>query len=596
MNPDNALTPELLHRYNAVALPDLAPGMWHRQQKGGKFYRKLYQGGVDAIESHILGRHWIACRASYSASIDWLSFDLDSRSEEDDPWERYLLLRRIMGREHVPLVYRTPSGGLRVRYRIPATPIHELIVNRSRGLVADVLRGGGLCVRLGRVEIFPQRKQPDRLPLGRHMSLLDPETLEVLAGCELEYPFSLPAFTRALERLETWYAAPLEGLLNHLRDSPRCAPVRVVSDEEFTSTEKADFIRASDGTVRLGPKSVALVTEGLVRPSSRFSSEFAVGMAMAVRPEEFRPYGLRTLFTPRQHAYAIAGWLADHHNGHSQEWNASYARHGSVDAVVEEFAARYLEPTGGTGLNMIDRIMRAVHAVDPNSHRIRQLTPEEWATIFRWADQHFRPGSERLKFEVWTGAFFRALKEIIRYHEGRVLEPGAPRRYEALDDGYGTEWVKVELSAEWQETWPYGSGGHGRRTSYLRYRSVLEAEGVLQKVAAHLSPWQRDRHAPDDARGEASIFIVRRPADATISDVRVPPWLLKRACSGITVSGRACTLDHAYHALAATSNGEDVRKRYGYSASTRLRERAELLSASVEALRADPRRLLRKVA
>lgn len=594
MNTETALTPELLDRYCAVALPDLAAGMWHQKDPGSEFFRKLYQGGMNVIEGHILGRHWVACRASADASIEWLSFDLDAKSHDDDPWERYLLLRRIMGQEHVPLVYRTPSGGLRVRYRIPTTPIRELIVDRTRGLVADVLRGGGLCVRSGYVEVFPQPSQPDRLPLGTGMSLLEPDTLEVVAGCELQEAFNLPAFIRALDLLEEWYANPIEGLLHHLSNSPRCGPVRLVSDEESSPMDEAHFVRASDGTVRLGPKSTALVNAGLVTSSSRFFSEFAVGMAMAISPEEFRPYGLGKRSTPREHALAIARWLSEHHNGYSQEWHASRARHGSTEAAVEEFAARYLEPTSGTGLNMIDRIMRAVHAVDPNSHRIRQLTREEWATIFGWADKHFKPGSDRLKFEVWTGALFRALKEVIRYHEGQVVEPNAPRRFVELDDGFGSEWLQVELSAEWQESWPYGSGGHGRRTPYLRYRAVLEGEGVLQKVAAHLSPGGRHRHAPDDARGEASLFIIRRPSDATIGDVPVPPWLLKHACSGITVARRACTLDHAYHALAATRSSEDLRKRYGYSASVNLRERANLLRSSVKALLTDPSRLLRE--
>lgn len=592
----NAPTPELLKRYCAVAAPDLAAGMWHRKDPGAKFYRQHLAGSLDDVVGHITGRHAVACRAADNAPIHWLSFDLDAMTAESDPRERYELLRRIMGNHHVPLVYRTPSGGLRVRYRIPATPIRELIAGISRGVVPDVLRGGGLQVQRGHVEVFPQSTQPDRLPLGPGMSLLDPDTLTVIAGCELEETFSTAVFQRALERLEAWYAHPTVGLIEHLLEAPRCTLIRIVSEDEFNLGTDADFVRAGDGGVRLTGIMAALANDGLTKPNSRFHAEFRIGMGMALRPEEFEPFGMARLFSQRQLAWAIARWLAERNNGYSAEWSAAVVRHRSTEGAITAFAARYLEPDSCTGLTMIDRIMRAVQAVDPQTHRIRQLTGEEWAKIFSLGERHFKPGSERLKFEVWAGACVRAVKEIIRYHEGRVVAPNMPRRFDALDDGFGNEWVQIELAAKWQEEWPYGSGGHGRRTPYLRYRAVLEAEGILRKVATHRPPRHRDRHGPDDLAGEAALYIVRRPADATLSDVPVAPWLLTRACADLTVAGRRCTLDHAYHALAAVSRGNNLRKRYGYSAAKSVGDRATALNASLVALMADPVVLFRKVA
>lgn len=596
MNSNDSLTKELVDRYSVVTRPDLSPDQWHRQKKLGKGFYRQHDAGTSAhLTDMLLGRFWIACRAAEGELIEWLSFDVDAKNADDDVRKRYTLLRTIMGVNHTPLVYQTPSGGLRVRFRIPPTPIGELIEAPGVGLVADVLRAGGLHPRQGYLEIFPQRGQPDRLPLGARMPLLDPESLRVLPGCAIGDTFDLATFVACLEQMESWHKTPASALLERLRTAPRRGEIRIVKNCESDTATESHFIRAEDGSVHLSRGMADLVNGGLQRPSSRFQSEFLVAMAMGLKPGDFRGFGLDRLYTPQQLAFAVAGWLAENHNGHSHEWSASMARLRSREAVINHWARRYLEISRATRMHMIDRVMRAIHAADPLSHRVRQLTHEEWAFVFELGNRHFPKGSKRLRFETWTAAFIRGIKEIMHYHEALVRRPGKRTRYEALADG-GKEWVRLEYSADWQESMAFGSGGRGGPTPYLKYRAVLERENLVLKVARHRCPAAAFGRHPADTTGQATLYKVRRPMEATLRDVYIAPWLLQPACAGMTVGNGACTLDHAYHAFAALATGANLRQRYGYSAAKNLRERADDLTANLSQLRAHPVDLIRHVA
>ena len=576
---------ELVDRYIVVASPNLGSGSWHRRSgRGGKFYCQHRAGTRDDLVAMLLCRNWIACRAPSDGRIDRISIDIDAKRQDQDPRERYDHIRRVFGPERVPLVFRTPGGGLRVLYRIPPTHIERLITGPKTGLLADVLRAAGLAPDRGYIEIFPQAGHPDRLMLGARSPLLDPGTLKPLPGCEIGGTYDEGVFRNCLVYAEAWYGRPYPDLLTHLADSPKLACVQLVTTDSENSKE-AIFIRSADGSVQRSEALAGLVEKGLTAPSSRFESEFLVAMAMALEPHRFEAYGLSPLFTPPQLARAVGWWLADHHNGFSKEWNLSLARHGSVDPAVRAWADRYMKPSQATGLNMVDRVMRAVRNADPLSTRVRQVTNREWRAIFRLGERHFR-GAALRKFETWTGAFYRAVKEAIHYHQTSPPAEGELRRLQILTDMDGVEWVDVELSAEWQESWAYGGGGGkgGKPMAYRVYRGVLEREGLVRPWTAHRHYAAEYGDAPEEAPNVAASYLLLRPSEATLRDVMVAPWLLKKASAGLEISGRPYELDHAYHTLYAVEHVPNLRKRYGYHAANTMREDAETLRANLKEL------------
>lgn len=578
-NPD-----DVLDRYVAVASPNLGSGCWHRQDAyGDPFYCQHSAGTRADLAAMLLGRNWIACRAPADGLIDRISIDIDAQREPHDTRDRYDVLRKVFGTDRVPLVFRTPGGGLRVLYRIPRTPIERLITGPKTGLVADVLRAAGMAPGKGFIKIFPQAGLPDRLMLGARSPLLDPEALNPLPGCELGTEHDEVVLRNCLVRAEAWHGSPHEDLVSHLADAPQLGCVQLVVTKDDAS-EDSLFIRGADGRLSRSGLLARLVEGGLTAPKSRFDSEFLVAMAMALEPERFAAYGLKPLFTPPHLARAVGWWLADHHNGFSEEWNQSVARHASTEAAVTAWAERYMKPSQATGLNMVDRVMRAVRSADPLATRVRQVTDREWGALFRLGQRHFR-GAALMKFETWTGAFYRAVKEAIHYHQANPPAEGETRRLEILTDGNGVDWVEVELAAEWQESWAYGGGGgKGKPMSYRVYRGVLEREELVLQRTAHRNYAAEYSDVPEGTPGLAASYLLLRPSEATLRDVAVAPWLLKEACAGIQISGRACELDHAYHALFAAENVRDLRKRYGYHAAKAIRERAATLRVNLQEL------------
>jgi len=582
----NAVIPEdLLDRYIAVANPNLEPGSWNRQSRlGAKFYCEPGPCTRADLAAVLLGRNWVACKAPADGLIDRISIDIDVKGRAPDARDRYDTIRQVFGPQRVPLVFQTPSGGLRVLYKIPLTPIHLLITGQRTGLLADVLRAAGLAPDPGFIEIFPQSGHPDRLMLGARSPLLDPETLTPLPGCDIGATYDEAILRACLARAEEWASNPFPDLHAHLAESPQLECIHIVATEAEESRDSL-FVRSADGKVRRSEALARLVDDGLPEPASRFTSEFLVAMAMALEPERYGAYGLRPLFTPPHLARAVGWWLADHHNGVSKEWSQSVARHGSVDAAVRVWAARYLTPSQTTGLNMVDRVMRAVRTADPLSTRVRQVSSADWGVIFRLGQRHFR-GSALMRFETWAGAFYRAVKEANHYHV--VKHPpaeGEIKRLEILTDMDGIDWVEVELAAEWQESWPYGGGGgKGKPMAYRVYRGVLEREGLVRQRTAHRHYGAEYSDVPEGTPGFAASYLLLRPSEATLRDVPAAPWDLKEACAGIAVSGRACELDHAYHALYAVEHVRDLRKRYGYHAAKGIRERAAALRANLEEL------------
>lgn len=565
----------LYERYRAITRPNLSSGCWHVQTVyGGAFPARSWRGTAKDIQAMLEGQNWIACRAPEDGQIDWIGFDVDAKTEVElhDAVERYWALRRLLGMERIPLVYRTPSGrGLRVLYRIPRTPIVELITGREEGLVANVLRGAGLPVENGQIEIYPQSRQADRLMLGKRMPLVDPDTLEVLPDTAPSDTWDENAFERALEFVESWFAKPCDDLIAHLESLPAFPRMRLVRThaEGETGDDESLFNRDGVGLVRFGARLEHLLSTGLPGASSRYESEFLVALAIAVSPKRFARYGIGPAFSARDIARATSCWLSQHHNNASREWTRSVKKTGSVEKAVALWTSRYLQRNRNSGDHLIDRVMRALESVDPLSTPVRQLVPDEICRIMAIAERHFGAGAQRYRFETWAHACQRAVREIAHYtadiHHQRAAQPGT-ESYRIISPAKSAGSILVEIAAAWMMGWPYGSGRDEatRQTRYIWYRQTLETEGLLRKVRSHYN-YGPDAHGTGANR--ATTYRVVAPAPATLRDVPVAPWVLARAIEGITGSRDKLDIAEAYHILHITGLAIDLRRRYGYSRS-----------------------------
>lgn len=579
-----------------VLKPNLAPRQWARRTEAMDGFRTCHwPGRYKELAAMLRGDLWIACRAPLDGWIEWISLDLDCRhgATLHDREEDYHAVRRVMGEGRVPLVFATPGGGLRMLYRIPRTRIEEVITGQKTGIVADALRGAGLHVAPGSLEIFPQRTQADRLPLGRRMPILDAETLEPLAHARIGEEFDAEMTEGALRELERWYDRPYNDLVAHLRapEVPKIGPVQLVRAGALrTTNENAGRVRQpllapslqAGRSPTFSPEAEQLLRLGLRRDSSRYEAEFGVMMLMAVAPERFAQYGLRRAFTPHGLALATARWLADHHNDRSDEWSRDLARLGSVDAVVALWTRdRYLAPNS-SGETMVDRVLRARERIDPLARRVRQASREDFRRVLDIAERRFGPGAQRMRFEVWCLGFYRAVQEIMSFHrwvgrEGDRFED----RFELVGDPAAPEAAVVEIASEWMAAWPYGQGRdtQSRRTRYREYRDLLQQEGLATPVGKHV------HFGPDDLAGRATQYRIPHPDPTELRDVPIAPWILKRACYGYAIGNRGSgelPLEEAYHMLFVEEAGLSLRQRYGYHASTGLRERTAQLHRNLE--------------
>lgn len=570
----------LLDRYVRIVRPNLSPISWCVQEVYGQPFRTRHRaGGRNEIRAMLLGRYWIACRAPADGQIDWISFDIDAKTPDQIPQAvlTYWRLRRVMGDHRVPLVYQTPSGGLRVLYRIPRTPIDALIQGLHTGPVADVLRRGGLEPRRGGIEIFPQRKQADRLMLGRRMPLLDPETLEVLPHASIGDVFDVEVFRQALEEVERWYQRPDHDLVRFIRASaqPICAtetaePIAPPSKERSVA---ANLHRGTASEFLADGETAAV--HGLPGPSTRYHTEFHVGLAMALAPHLYEAYGLPPSYADADLAWALARWLSRHHNGYSREWARSVAETGSVDGAIRYWCGRYLAPNS-SGESMIDRILRVAWSIDPLLQPVRIVAPRHVDRILEVAERKYPPGAQRYRFEVWTSGLVRATKEVLTWQVDRRVRSGRrTARPGSMPDISDRSWVEVEIAADWMERWPYGSGRNPEgRTRYLEYRDCLIAEGMLEIIGE-----ARMQAGPRFRRPRAMRYRLPTPETALARDLPATPWDMEPAIEGIEAGyGRPLELTEAYHILHLTRRGVDVRRRYG----VRTAERISAIAATIE--------------
>lgn len=566
----------LIDRVRKVLLLNERDGAWYVQQRyeTGRS-NSWYPADAPMDDRHLImmvgQRWWLACRAPHDGSTDRVAFDIDCKSGEERAARDaiYQGVRELMGRERVPLVYRTPSmHGLRVVYRIPAMPLGELVTSVSTGLVADACRAAGLPVRPVQLEIFPQRTKVDRLPLGRNMPMLDPETLEPLPHANIGARFDLERLEGAVAEMERWHAHEHADLVPHLR-----ACVRSAEATARTASVAAARPTLVSTTPAAAPTGTALhlATSGLSGPGTRYWAEYQVGLAALEHPALF---GLVPPLTDVMVAEAIADWLARRNNGQSREWADSVHRFGA--AARRWWVERYLTRDATTGRHMIDRLDAALAARSPEMRRTTMLTPAERDTLMVLAADVLEPDAQRFRAECWLVAWLRAVRTIMTYHERR----GDPL-VRTVTDGSST--MELEICTRWMRRWPFGEGRNTTRRvpRYVEYRDMLLRAGLMELVCA-APEGARFARQPSNGRDLPQVahrYRVLRPAyPVRVRDVGVTRAELAAIRSSLPWHyNRRPTIDEIHHVLMLRRWRIDLHARYGVATGDRVSELADAI-------------------
>lgn len=505
------------------------------------------------LKQMLMGRVWIGCPARTDQLTDRLAFDIDCKrpSGLPDRDRRYGALRELLGDTNLPLVYQTPSGaGLRVVYAIPETRLDRFVAGAREGALARALRSGGLEVAQGAVEIFPQQRQIDRLPLGRRMPLLDPRTLLPLDDAAIGETYDPVALEGALERIEQWLVSPCADL-----------PGRIESLAEGQAVEGAARVpdvrawKRVNGAVRPSAAVVQLVQAGLTEYHSRYRSEWLVGLAILLAPDLFREIGHADPDDDRSVAETLAKWLAKRNNGYSEEWRRSESLRGSR---LQFWIDRYLERTSGTGEHLVDRLRHVVERLDPVQRRTFLLSDAERWHQMSIAEKTAR-GPALFRAEAWLVACQRSIKQTIDFR----LRTSRTLRFFERD---GERWVSLPIAARWMERFPFGKGRAG--AGYTRYRAMLLKAGEM--VLARESPtkfaYAAGMRPPNDLAFEAAEYDVKQPdLNVRSRDIRIDPCVLAAAVASVRprMSGRHVCVDLAHHIIALQRSAVPLRARYG---------------------------------
>lgn len=560
----------LIALYLRVVDVDLNRGYWCKQTqyRPRLFEGPFFRGGPDRIADMLAGKYWIVHAPPSNHPTRWLRFDLDAAADSHglaQRDQRYEKLRQVMGLQHRPVVWGTPSGcGIRVAYPIAPTPVVELLQSQEHGLVPEVLRTAGMEPELGQIEIFPRPRCGDRLPLGRRMPFLDPETLHPLPGFDWrdEAPPSQTTIERGLTVLERAVSNPCRTLITDLRARDRKRKQIPASSPDDSDAAKASRIqRPSKNPVILEPAD-KIFKSGLTRPSSRDKTEYVMAVFAHEYPERFQPYGLTDPRDPTQVARALVEWLARNHNGWSHEWNQE-ARRGE-SAAKEAFLDRYLKPNQ-EGITFIDRARRKASGFDPLAIPTLHMARVDRERLLTVVEKAIHNGAQRWKAEVWSSAFgwqYNAYRWSVRHNGGNSRPPS---------DGQ-------EMAAERMEQLPYGQG-RSKATGqerYVMYRSMLEAAGWVTVVRDHLN-------VPGDGTGRARAYRLQGLTRSTHQDlvfdgVHYRPKDVKAVLHEVPPPPNrdAATLHDVYHDLFLVSRPDlHLGSRYGRRTAQRVRSRAD---------------------
>lgn len=568
-----AVSDELLRRYLAVSLLNRSPWNWSRQVAyPGKFPRLPFRMSDAFVAGMLARKFWLACVAPESGRTDRLVIDLDAKSEGAVTArnERYLAIRALFGSERVPLVYGTPSRfGIRLAYRIPRGPLLGVIGGFQEGLLPDAMRGAGLTLADGQIEVYPQVSRPDRLPLGRAMPLLDPESLQPLVD-DATNDFSMESFRTALDLYEQWHRAPDDTLLDHLRSLPHAArPRAVIVPPAPGNAERATPAAVQDSSSRLVP-------EGLQEPGTRRAAEWLVGVEMLKEPARF---GLSASPTDQQFAEALAHWLSEHHNGQSNDWNSQLRRfEGDLDATIAYFTDEYLR-LDASGRTLPERIRQKLASSDPSYGRVLAVSQLEAEAVLGLAGRHFEPGTLRYRFECWLFGWLLDVKRIAMNDRKAGKNTST---FLTPPDGDPLRAVVVEIrSQRMRDVWPFGAGKNAEgQLRYVEFRQVLEREWIMRMR----KPYRRKGYGGAD-RDYATRYVVREPnLSVRRRDLPYDATQLRQVVARLEVDGEAVTLAEAMHALHAASKfpkRAELVARYRRASADRIRALAGAVTAAL---------------
>lgn len=602
---------EFLRRFTTAVRVNPAAGEWFYQARdryGAGFAPSSGRMSSDHLLAHLTGAGWIASRAAIGTDgapiADRVAFDLDLKPEAGDTGERrlaeihatYWRIRALMGVCRTPLVYGSPGGGLRISYAISPRPLRELVRGSAHGLVADVLTAAGLVIRSGRLEIFPQRKQSDRLPLGRGMPILDPETLSPVLGSPMRRRRG-GTWTRderwaALEALEQWRARPCDDLVEHLRalraqssadagsgDGPivvgrsdRRDPAVDGAGDGLQGVVTEEGCTASTVPIVPGPALDAYVRRGVAVSGQRYTTEFRVAMAFVASPERYAEFGLSAKSTSNDEiALALVEWLARHHNGNSGEWLEAAAG-GNVDRARSVFLGRYLarDPARRT---IVDRARDALRWERTGDRPTVYPGPEAFKALLDVAVKRFPTTARRWGFVTWS----LALQHASRL---KALQSGAVGA--AAPDGA----ITWQIYSVWAKRWPGGSGAcrigdtGPVQTAYAAYLQVLEEARLVELITPHVTPWDARRalqpgidYRPprsdpsdiDRVRGECAMYRVRLLGPVVHESALPyrPEVLALAARNAPSRHGKIVSVDEVLHAAWAGQAKGRVALHYG---------------------------------
>ncbi len=542
-----------------LLLLNTAPKRWFAQvEHPGDFIAQPRGMTRRDIEAVLEGRRWIAAYAPDDGIVDRLEFDLDCKTPDvlQDRDHRYWAIRDLMGRQRLPLVVRTPSmWGLHVSYRIPPIELARLVTGLTTGVVADILRDAGLAVGRGSVEIFPQVRQCKRLPIGRSMAILDPDSLEPVVEAPERPRLDSPEWREFAAAIAAWHRTPHEDLAEELIAGAADIVRRPTASARTRRGRQA--VGLPSEPVRSAARQ--LIRRGLPGPSTRYTAEFSVGTAIWQDPALFADFGACVPATRENVAHTLARWLSARHNGFSQEWLADARTTHAVDETVRRWTRRYLRADSRTGRAPVDRMLQAAFCEGTDCGLV---CAEDMAAIRAVADELFGPGLQRYAFEAWTCSLLRATKSVAAHHRA-VGGRGTPS---------GDGWVEVEILADWMERWPWGGGrtGKERVRTYTSFREGLLSKGWLVPVSLPVRPVDGQ-----DTPGEATRYRVRAPIPVCESELPVPPDVVAQRIAEIQVNGRPLSMEEAYHALDAVQHVRRLERRYGNATSARIRRYAE---------------------
>jgi hypothetical protein len=577
-------SPEILDRYCRVVLLNRAPLGWSQQRPEQyaikRFPRNKHRELTDRSLALMLWHHfWLGSLAPPNEMTDRIVIDLDAKGADAVAARtvRYEMIRVLFGVDNRPLVYGTPSGkGLRVAFRIPEIPLATVWTGQNAGFLPEVLRAAGLSTSDGEVELYPQTGRPDRLPLGRRMPILDPDTLAPLPHAAIGDTFSLDALLGGLEEMERWHAEPIDGLLEHLSSLPR-----LEAEPPATSSQRV-ATRRSCGTALPPPVDAALLLEqGLTGSSQRKKAEWKLGLAIVRDPTM---HGLSDSPADEEVAERVARWLAEKNNGCSDDWNRQLeTQKGNVEATVQEFIREYLAPNSD-GFHFIDRLWSAATKDDPSWRRVLGVKDSEARSILHVAERSYPAGVLRYRFECWLFAWLRECKRLA-YRNRR----NGTYRTTQVETRRGTETaVILEISrGRMKNTWPFGSGENQDGTArYVEFREVLYSRHLLFYHEPH-----RTKGFKGAERNIATRYAVPERIVSTkvrLRDLPADPRDLIRALNGPAFEGKAVTLAEAMHALFIMKTlpiAKERADRYKRASAKKIVQIGKMVSDGLAGLR-----------